>query len=240
MNSLARRVGHYVEINSNVFDILASLPHRMERKKPGEDIVSVGESIDYIFVVESGWAVRSRILEDGRRQILNFMLPGDCFDLMSLVQAKSDHTVSAATEVTLRRIGTRDFFHAVANTPKLATAFWWVAVQEEAILREQIIRIGRRSAVERVAHILLELNRRLTLINSDQKDFVDLPVPQSLFADALGLSVVHISRTFTKLKSEGMIATTPKGVEIREREKLKHLCDFDSTYLHSERLKLPH
>lgn len=237
MNSLVRRVSHYVDIRTDEFAILQDLPHRTEVRKPGEDIVNIGETIDYIFVVESGWALRSRILDDGRRQILNFMLPGDCFDLMSLVTAKSDHSVSAATEVTLRRIGARDFFNAIQSSTKLATAFWWVAVQEEAILREQIIRVGRRSAVERVAHILLELNRRLAMIEGREKDFVDLPVPQALLADALGLSVVHISRTFTKLKRDGLIATTPKGIEIRQRKKLEDISDFESAYLHLERLK---
>ena len=237
MNSLARRVSHYVDINATEFERLEELPHRVETRKPGEDIVSIGETIDYIFVIESGWALRSRILDDGRRQILNFMLPGDCFDLMSLVSAKADHTVSAATEVKLRRIGTRDFFKEIYKNQQLATAFWWVAVQEEAILREQIIRVGRRSAVERVAHMLLELNRRLAMIEGKEKDFIDLPVPQSLLADALGLSVVHVSRTFTKLKREGMIATTPQGIEILERQKLKDISDFESAYLHLERLK---
>lgn len=237
MNSLALRVGHYVDINAEEFDKLADLPHRTERRKPGQDIVSIGETIDYIFVIETGWAVRSRMIEDGRRQILNFMLPGDCFDLMSLVSAKADHSVSAATEVTLRRISSRDFFKEIYSNPRLATAFWWVAVQEEAILREQIIRIGRRTAVERVAHLLLELNRRLVMIGGHEKDFVDLPVPQALLADALGLSVVHVSRTFTKLRQDGLISTSPKGIEILERQKLRELSDFDNSYLHLDKLR---
>lgn len=239
MNSLARRVGHYVDIDHSQFSRLANLPHRQETRVPGEDLVSIGETIDYMFVVEEGWAIRSRILDDGRRQILNFMLPGDCFDLMSLVRAKADHNVTAATAVTLRRISTQAFLQTIYSDKKLATAFWWVAVQEEAILREQIIRVGRRSAVERVAHMLLELNRRLAMIEERESNLVDLPIPQSLVADALGLSVVHVSRTFTKLRNDGLIETYPKGIVLKDMDALKELSDFDQSYLQNIKLTLP-
>ena len=237
MRPLMSRVGHYVDLSDDDFESLTALPHRLETRRPGEGIVAIGDLIDFVFVVESGWAIRYRILEDGRRQIVNFMLPGACFDMMSMAYAKADHAVSAATEVTLRRIKSSDFLRAISAQPRLATAFWWVAIQEEAILREQIIRIGRRSAKERVAHLLLELNRRIAAVEGRLTDFINLPFPQALFADALGLSVVHVSRTLTKLKAEGLIATGPGGIEIVEREKMSEMCDFDSRYLHLERLK---
>ena len=238
MKPLMSRLGHYVDLSDDEFESLSSLPHRMETRRPGEEIVAIGDVIDFVFVVESGWAIRYRILDDGRRQIVNFMLPGACFDMMSMAYAKADHAVSAATEVTLRRIKSSDFLKAISVKPRLATAFWWVAIQEEAILREQIIRIGRRSAKERVAHLLLELNRRIAAVDGRLTDFINLPFPQALFADALGLSVVHVSRTLTKLKAEGMIATGQSGIEIVERKRMAEMCDFDSRYLHLERLKL--
>jgi len=238
MKTLMKRVGHYVDLIDDEFENLSQIPHRMETRRPGEEIVAVGDTIDFVFVIESGWAIRYRILDDGRRQILNFMLPGACFDMMSMAYAKSDHAVSAATEVTLRRIKSSDFLKAISTQPKLATAFWWVAIQEEAILREQIIRIGRRSAKERVAHLLLELNRRIAAVEGRLTDMIDLPFPQALFADALGLSIVHVSRTLTKLKTEGYIKTVAQGIQILERDKMAEMCDFDSRYLHLERLKL--
>jgi len=238
MEQFLKRVGHYVDLGPASFSSFLDMPHRIETHRPGEEIVAVGDTIDFVFVVESGWAIRYRILDDGRRQILNFMLPGACFDMMSMAYAKADHAVSAATEVKLRRIKSSDFLREVSSEPHLATALWWVAIQEEAILREQIIRIGRRSAKERVAHLLLELNRRVAAIEGRLTDFINLPFPQSLFADALGLSVVHVSRTITKLKSEGLIMTSPAGIEILHRDKMADMCDFDSRYLHLEKLNL--
>lgn len=238
MKPLMNRVSHYVDIGQDSFGGLSALPHRIETRRPGEEIIAVGQTVDFVFVVETGWAIRYRLLDDGRRQILNFMLPGACFDMMSMASAKSDHAVSAATEVTLRRIKSKDFLNAISKTPRLASAFWWVAIQEEAILREQIIRIGRRNAKERVAHLLLELNRRIAAVEGQQRDFIDLPFPQALLADSLGLSVVHVSRTLTKLKAEGYIKSIAEGIEITDREGMSEMCDFDTRYLHLQKLKL--
>jgi CRP-like cAMP-binding protein len=238
MNPLINRVSQYIDVDSEAFQSIVRLPHRIETKEAGQDIVVEGEKVDYIFLIESGWAIRYRMLDDGRRQIINFMLAGDCFDLMSINRAKSDHSVSAATKVTLRRIKASDFLRVIAGESQLATAFWWVAIQEEAILREQIIRIGRRTARERIAHLILELNRRTSMAFGADGDILHFPISQTHIADALGLSVVHVSRTLTRLKSEGLIKTTHNSVEILERDKMAEMSDFDSRYIHMEKLTL--
>lgn len=238
MDSLIRRIGHYVESDAHSFDDIVRLPSRIENYPAGKEIVVEGEIVDSVFVIETGWAIRFRILEDGRRQILNFMLPGDCFDLMAVNHARSDHNVSSASEVTLRRIKADVFLKTVASNPRLASSFWWAAIQEEAVLREQIVRVGRRSARERTAHLILELNRRVSTITGRLEDYLSFPVAQALLADALGLSIVHVSRTLTRLKSEGYIRVDNKGIEILRREAMAEMCDFDSRYLHLKKLKL--
>jgi len=81
---------------------------------------------------------------------------------------------------TLRRVKSDDFLRIIAKSPQLATSFWWAAIQEEAILREQIIRVGRRSARERVGHLILELNRRISAVTGELENYLYLPVPQAL------------------------------------------------------------
>ena len=238
MDPLIKRVGQFVETDPQHFQDIANLPHRIETRLAGEELVVEGEIVDYVFVIEAGWAIRFRMLDDGRRQILNFMLPGDCFDLMSLNKARSDHSVSAASNVTLRRIRADDFLQMISHKPQLATSFWWTAIQEEAILREQIIRVGRRSARERVGHLILELNRRISAITGELDNYLNLPVPQAYMADALGLSVVHISRTLSRLKSDGLIKTGNEGIQILDRKKLAEISDFDSRYLRLEKLRI--
>lgn len=237
MDMIINRIAHYADIGAPQFQDLMGLTHRIETRDPGQDIVTAGEVVDYVFIIESGWALRYQLLDDGRRQIMNFMLPGDCFDLMSLTKTQSDHSVSAATQVTLRRIKSDDFLNVIKNDPVLATAFWWVAIQEESILREQIVRNGRMSAKERVANLILELNRRLSISTGRQDNTLPLPVPRTHLADALGLSVVHISRTLARLKREGYIAIEPGMIHILKRDAMAETAEFDARYLHMPKLK---
>ena len=238
MDTLTRRIRHYADIEADSFKDLQTLSYKLKTFRTGEEIVRMGDPVHHVFVIEQGWAIRYRRLPDGRRQILNFMLPGDVFDMQAVVKAESDHAVAAATKLTLRQVDGQDFLDAIRRNTTLATAFWWSVVQEEAILREQIVRIGRRSARERVSHLLLELNRRIAAVEGHVSDVVDLPFPQALLGDALGLSVVHISRTLSWLRSEGLIGTTVDGIEIRDRERLVALADFNTDYLHLDRLSL--
>lgn len=236
MDMIINRLSHYAEIGPQQFQTLSNLSHRIESRAAGLDIVTKGEVVNFVFIIESGWAIRYRLLDDGRRQIMNFMLPGDCFDMMSLTKAASDHSVSAASEVVLRRIKANDFFTAIQGDNHLSMAFWWVATQEEAILREQIVRNGRMSAKERLGNLILELNRRLSVSTGRQDNSVFIPITQTHLADALGLSSVHISRSLSKLVREGYIAQESWGIQILRREALVEMAEFDDRYLHTPKL----
>lgn len=238
MDHFIRMMKHYVAIGDADLHLLTRLQHSTETYQPGQTVVSFNEPVDKLYVVTDGWALRARYLDDGRRQIINFMLPGDYFDLMSLVGARSDHTVVAATPLTLRVYAGQDFLRATQSSSRLASAFWWVTVQEETILRQQIVRVGRLSARERIANFILELNRRQTISSGSPQDFVPLPVPQAYLADALGLSVVHVSRSLTSMKSKGLLSTSRKGITIDQRDKLMELAEYNPALLASNPVPL--
>lgn len=238
MDALLNRISQSVNLEESNLLPLKKASMLSEVYTVGDRIVTEGDITHYMFVIEKGWALRYRILDDGRRQILNFMIPGDCFDLMSIMKSRSDHSVSAATTVQLRRIKSSDFLDIIKKDPKLTSAFWSVAIQEEAVLREQITRIGRRTATERLAHMLLELNQRIARIEGELSDFLKFPITQSVLADALGLSVVHISRTMTKLQRMKLIQVTSEGVYILDRNQMIGISGFDENYLDTSKLKL--
>ncbi|MEM7729281.1 MAG: Crp/Fnr family transcriptional regulator [Pseudomonadota bacterium] len=238
MDKFVRRMKHYVEIGEAELDTLLALEHRNQTFSPGQTIVALNEPMKDIYIVRSGWSLRTRYLDDGRRQIINFQLPGDYFDLMSLVGARADHTITAATETTLRLYDGGQFLQLIQETPRLASAFWWVTVQEETILRQQIVRIGRMSARERIADFILELNRRQTIAEGQRNDFVPLPVPQAYLADALGLSVVHISRSLTAMKSKDMLHTSRRGIQIVDRAAMMELAEYNPALLEPHRVSI--
>lgn len=240
MNSLLTRLRRYAALNDDIFTALWRLPHRVIEKPAGQTIVTAGERLGDVFVVEEGWAIRYRILDDGRRQIVNFMLPGDCFDLQALVSAQADHYVSALTAVRLRVVPSTQFLLAMRSNAELATVFWWAAVQEESILREHIVRIGRRTARERVSHLVLELQRRLLLAGVVNGDKLGMPLTRDVLADALGLSPVHVSRTLAILRMRGLIDVARRSIRLKDPEGLAKVAGFNPSYLHvQDRPALP-
>jgi CRP-like cAMP-binding protein len=232
MQALIARIAGYSEIEDREFSALKQAPVERVRKPRGAAIITAGEQVTHVFVVSKGWALRHRTLNDGRRQIVNVMLPGDCFDLQALIAAKADHSVEALTNVELVRLKSEDFMGAIRSSASLATAFWWAAVQEESILREQIVRLGRRSGRERLAHILLELRRRLRHAGQDVGDTLTLPMSREVLADLLGLSSVHVSRSVSALRDAGLIRVSNGSIQLADIDGLANVAQFDPSYLH--------
>ena len=238
MDAFQRRMKHYVELADDDFRLLDSLESTQRTVEAGQLLVSFDQVVEDLFIIESGWALRSRFLDDGRRQVINLMMAGDYFDLMALVGAKSDHSVHAATDLTIRVFDGQAFLRVIQSSQRLASAFWWVTVREESVLRQQIVRIGRMSAQERIANFILELSRRQDISTGTREDFVTLPVPQAVLADALGLSIVHVSRSLTAMKARDLIRTNRRGVTIVDRSGLKQLAGFEPTHPSPGRLPL--
>ena len=238
MDTFIRRIRHYVDVDHDLLRVFDRISFRDRTYAAGQNIVTLNEPMDTLYIPISGWSIRAQYLDDGRRQIINFLLPGDYFDLMSLVGSRSDHTITAATDTTIREFRGRDFIDLIQASPKLASAFWWVTVQEETILRQQIVRIGRMSARERIANFVLELNRRQSIAEGVLSDFVPLPVPQAFLADALGLSIVHISRSLTTLKGNDLLQTTRQGIQITDRAGLMKMAEYNPALFEPNPVKL--
>ena len=233
MDAMIKRLQSYGDIAHDDVKWFLTVPHRVVDVDPRCDIVRTGEPARDMFIVETGWALRYRLLDDGRRQIVNFMLPGDCFDLQAIVHAKADHSVTSVTPMRLRSTSSQRFLDALRGNGRMAAAFWWAAVQEESILREQIVRIGRRTARERIAHLMLELHRRLTIAGATRDESMVLPVTRDIIADALGLTPIHVSRTLTGLRAEGLLDAQGRQMHLLDRAGLAEVASFNPAYLHA-------
>lgn len=236
MEAFIKRVRQYSTVADEIWGALDELPVKKQIFHPDETVIHTGDVPSSLFVIDRGWAMRYRLLEDGRRQIVNFMLPGDMFDLQSLADLEADHNVTAITELELSSIEQRSFVQMLQSNAELASAFWWAAVQEESILREQIVRIGRRSARERIGHLLLELRRRYLAATGETGKTFEFPLTRAHLADALGLTVVHVSRTMSALKRSQLVEETGSRIRINDLRKLRRLSQFDDQYLHNRNL----
>lgn len=238
LEALVARLSFYSEIGDAERAKLLTLGSKVRNFAAGQEIVSAGEPMDAVLVMREGWAARFKELEDGRRQILNILLPGDIFDLQVLVAAEADHGVVALTAGSAYAISPAAVRDLLAGSGALTMAFWWTQVQEEAFLREQIVRNGRQSAQERIGHLLLELHRRAQIVNLAGADTLRLPMTQTQIADTLGLTPIHTNRVLRRLVREGYIETNRQWIRFLDADALAAMCDFDPSYFHLDAFRM--
>lgn len=191
-------------------------------------LISEGDRLDRPRLIRSGWACRVRFLSDGRRQILNYYLPGDVMGF-----SQDPEPVALATYASLTRLMTVDLTAIRAlvlersdEFPELATVCRRMRTHEEFYLLSQITRVGRQKAYERVAHLLLEFHARLKRTGLAEGYSFQLPLTQEALADGLGLSAVHVNRTFKLLKRKNYIRVDRATITLLEPTALVDLAGY--------------
>ncbi len=195
-------------------------------------IVKEHERCPQLYLVESGWVFRSRGLASGRRQIVNYALPGDILCADSLLFKASSFDLTARTAVSVIRIEAPMGTELFDRYPGLAAAIAWTMGQEESILAERVVSLGRRDSLEKLAHALCELDARLSAIGQMRGRTIELPLNQEDFADILGISVIHVNRTFRRLSEEKTAEYRKGAIDLLDKARLAEISAFDPDYLH--------
>jgi len=211
------------------------LQERQARHRPGEDIVSEGDHSNDCHVVVSGLAFRYKVLPDGERQIMAFLLPGDLCDAESFVLKQMDHTVGAMTRTTTALISSEVMKSLLRQPGCLAEGLWWGTLTDLGVLRERIVDHGRRDARERIAHLLYEMLVRHRMVGLTRDGSFDFPITQTDLADATGLTPVHINRTLKGLRDDGLVEMKGGRVTVLDAERLRAVAGFNPNYLHLDR-----
>jgi CRP-like cAMP-binding protein len=198
----------------------------------GQELACEGDHADRIRIILSGWMARYKTLEDGRRQIVNFALPGDTCDAFIYLLRRMDHSIVSLTPAAFAEIDRERFESFIAGDRSLAEAFCCEAMANAAIQREWTMNLGRRDAFERVAHLLCELIERLRPVGLWDGHSCAFPVTQLDLADATGLSVVHVNRTLQELRSSGLIVLRDRILTVNDLDALKGAGLFNPDYLH--------
>jgi CRP-like cAMP-binding protein len=195
------------------------------------DIITAGHAYQGLFVLNQGLAIRYKILRDGRRQVLGLLLPGDLVGFPGGLFEKALYSVSTLNDAVACTIPFDTVFDLFHQFPRLATAMFWLAGHEAATVAERLVGVGRHTAYERLAHLLLELLVRLQAAGLADAQSYDLPLTQELMADMLGLSVPHVNRTLRALRDDGQIALDGQRVRFTDVDALSRTVDFDRAYL---------
>ncbi len=199
--------------------------------RPGHEIVSEGRRCTTVFLLTEGIAIRYRILRDGQRHILNFLVPGDFAGITSCRFDSALYSIKTLTQAAISPIPLARLTGLFDSHPRVAAKLFWSFTSEAALLAEHLIGIGRRPAQERVAHLLLELLTRLQRVGLADERSYRLPLTQEMIGDALGLSVPYVNRVLQQLRQAGLVTIKDHLVVIEDKEELSALADFEHSYL---------
>jgi CRP/FNR family transcriptional regulator, anaerobic regulatory protein len=193
----------------------------------GEPLMMEGSSSKTLHTVLSGWLYRYKLLPDGRRQVLNFVLPGDFIGLQATVFGEAQHTVEALSDAVLCVFPREKLWGLYNNEPGLGFDVTWLAAREEKMLDDNLLSIGRRSATERVAFVLIHLLRRLKELGLAKNNVFETPFNQQHLADTLGLSLVHTNKTIRKLTRNELILWRDRMLTVVDEKRLVTIAHYD-------------
>jgi len=230
-NAFVSRLAQLVPVSPDEAAILCELQASPRTVQRHRDIITEGRSYSSLFIIMEGNAIRYRILHDGRRQIVNIVLPGDIVGALGYFMESSLYSTKALTEVLVATIPFTRLNALSESHPRLVTKiFWWFSC-ESTIYAEHLVDLGRRTALERVAHFLLELLTRLKAVGLAEDQSFKIPLTQELIADALGLSIPHVNRVLRRLREDNLVVIEDQRVTVRDIDSLSELADFEPGYL---------
>jgi CRP-like cAMP-binding protein len=212
--------------------ILAEACSDVRSFAPRADVILEGARPDNVHAVLEGFACRYKLLPDGGRQIMAWLVPGDFCDLHVAILGEMDHGIATLSGSKIAFISRVRVEGLIRESPALARALWWATLVDEAILREWLVNMGRRAADKKVAHLFCELLIRLRVVGLATEDSMDLPLTQVELADTVGLSSVHVNRVVQHLRDLGLISWRDRTLKVRDVAGLKAFAGFDPNYLH--------
>ncbi|RUX75949.1 Crp/Fnr family transcriptional regulator [Mesorhizobium sp. M7A.F.Ca.US.006.04.2.1] len=191
-----------------------------------EELVVHGSEFRNLCFVKDGYAIRYRLLRSGRRQILKLILPGDVIGFPVSFFDRSTCAVVAVSELTYAVCSFDAYVRLCYEQPQFGLVLSWLAAQEAATYAEHIVNLGRRTPIERLAHLLLEIHARLLEVERADEESFDLPFSQEVMADALGLSVPHLNRVIQQLRAEHLITSNARFIELTDLAGLQRLAQY--------------
>jgi CRP-like cAMP-binding protein len=212
-----------------VLEQISAKPHLVPA---GTDLIREGDKPDGVYLILDGIACRYKLRASGARQIMAYLVPGDYCDLDVAMLKTMDHSIGTLSACQVVRIDLATIQGLLKDHPGITHALRLATLVDEATLREWLLNVGRRSADERIAHLMCELLLRLHAVGRTTGDGYALPITQEDLADTTGLTSVHVNRMLGTLKQRGLIELSGRQLQIVDRAGLEALAEFKPNYLH--------
>jgi len=228
IETMIRKLRQHSELSNEDVEALRSIIAPAKNLPEDTPIVHDGDISTHCCVILSGFAYRSKVSEDGRRQILSFHIAGDIPDLQGLALKRMDHDLTTLSKAQVGFIDHDQLERILSTRPALARALWRESLVDAALFRQWIVNLGTRSASGRMAYLIAELRQRLGAMGMVANEQFEFPITQSKLADALGLSVVHVNRILQAFRTQGILDFKRRIVTLGDLEKIAELGGFDS------------
>ncbi len=232
---LRRKLDLLTSLTDEDRNFLEKLENGGTTYRAGTQYIFDGQALSKIHVIRSGWTMCYSELDDGRRQILTFALPGDIVGLHASIRRRATFNASAITRSQITSMEAPGSGSLYAAHPRLGEAFSRSMAQDALLLNNQAMRLGRMTAYERVCHLIVELWYRLDAVGLIEDGRMPFPLTQSVISDALGLSLVHVNRQFVQLRREGSIRLDRRQLSILDFEKVCAAAHYNPDHYESIR-----
>jgi CRP-like cAMP-binding protein len=233
-NPLIRKLESVFTLTEDERQVLETLPMQVMVIKDDQDIVRMGDRPSRSCLILSGFAATYKVTAGGKRQIVSFAIAGDIPDLQSLHLKTLDTSIATISTCRVGFIQHEALRDICLRYPRIGAALWRETLIDAAIFREWVMNVGQREAYQRMAHVLCELLVRLRAVGLAEDHACDLPITQAEFADALGITTVHVNRVLQQMRADGLIESKGTQIKIPDWDKLKQAGEFDPAYLHLE------
>lgn len=232
LGALVRKLGGADRLSKADRYAIERLPVTIRMVGPQQDIVPEGCPSSSCCIVLDGWTCCYQMLNEGRRPILSFHIPGDMPDLQGLHLSDTDFGMAALTAATVAFVPHAEIQKLIAGHPAIAMALWREALIAAAMHRAWMAGLGRRHARGRMAHLFCELYLRLKAVGLADGYSLPLPLRQPDLADALGLTSVHVNRIIRDLRKDDLIRLRNRKLDILDWPQLCATAEFNPAYLH--------
>lgn len=215
------------DLDKKELDFVSRLKRGELSVDKGAIVLAEGTRNPHLYTVLMGWGFRYKLLPDGRRQIVNYVMPGDLIGLQGSLMGEMQHSIETLSPMTLCVFERGELMSLYREHPDLAYDVTWLASREECMLDENLLSVGRRTAIERLAYLIAFLINRAGAVGLLNGSAPVLPITQQHFADTLGLSLVHTNKTVRKLIDRKLIRWRDRGCEVLDVDELSEISGWD-------------
>jgi CRP-like cAMP-binding protein len=217
----------FLDHSAEELDLVQSLKRRELRLGAVETLIHEGQTDAPLYTLLAGWAFRYKTLSDGRRQILSFLLAGDFIGVQQKMGDAAAHGVDTLTAAVFCVFQRDALWEIHRRSPSMGFNVTWLTAHEESLVDDTLLSVGRRSAEERIATLLILLFKRAAALQADAGGGgVPFPLTQQHVADGLGLSLVHTNKTLRKLEKRGLHQIRDGHLFMRDVKALARLADL--------------